>query len=128
MEERWGEGIFVGKRGRSDENIIITEDGQKAVKARSIKYMTKEESWCSEDIEKILATPWKMWVDEMGEPRKVVFYRREDDERENPENLIAAPVPRDVYIMPNDSKLKETGSNQSENVVKQEVSKLAQVS
>ena len=57
VEPRWAEGTWIGKRMRSDEHMIYSED--KIHRARHIKLLPPSESWSSAKIEEIKATQWK---------------------------------------------------------------------
>ena len=54
MKERWGTGIFLGKRGKSDECLVSTEDCT-VVKCISVKLLPENASWEWELVEKILS-------------------------------------------------------------------------
>ena len=85
MEARWEVGIFVGKKVRSDENIIVSMDGTKVVKARSLKYMTENESWDWEAVSKIVVVPWQLAVEEDSVSQEVCFEpRAEEADEERP--------------------------------------------
>ena len=102
MEARWEVGIYVGKKVRSDENIIVSMDGTKVVKARSLKYMTESESWDWEAVSKIAVMPWQLTVEEDSVPREVRFEpRAEEADAERPPEF-SEPVPKDIYIRAGD--------------------------
>ena len=58
MAARWGEGIWVGKRNKTDEHLLIDLATGKLIKARSIKLKVDSESWVPDDIEKVKVTPF----------------------------------------------------------------------
>ena len=66
MEERWTEGIWLGKTARSDEHIIALDNG-KIVKAGAIVTRPERESWCSADVMNIKKAP-----NVAGEPREAI--------------------------------------------------------
>ena len=97
MKERWTEGTFVGKRASSDEYIIILDNGT-VVKARSIKLLPDSQSWNSEVLEGISATPWK---EQAVQKEPEVIHKTEFVEKENP--VVEGPtvydsIPRDFYV------------------------------
>ena len=103
MEPRWFEGIVVGKKTRSDEYIILTLDGKKAVKARSIKLMLESESWDIEAIQRVEVTPWKLNVE--GEKEKVpetVKFQEAEKQDEMKDPVVVELVPKDIYIRKQD--------------------------
>ena len=103
MEARWEEGIYVGKKVRSDENIIVNLEGTKVMQARSLKYLPDSESWDWEAVSRIAVVPWQLKVEEQESvAREVRFEPRaeEADEERPPES--SQPVPKDVYLKPGD--------------------------
>jgi hypothetical protein len=56
--------------------MVILDDG-KIVKARSVKLLPESQSWSSETLENITATPWK-------EQAAVEFVEREGPEEPGP--------------------------------------------
>ena len=92
MQARWSNGVVLGKLWLSDEWIIYTED-DKIVKARSIKYMSEEDSWKAEAIEKIKVTRWKaQFID--GE----IQLDERDTGRPGDEPVARVVIPRDFNI------------------------------
>ena len=57
IESKWRTGIFVGLRERSEELLMMTENG--VFRARSIKRKPEQERWDKEFLEKAVGTPWE---------------------------------------------------------------------
>ena len=55
---RWGEGVYIGIRNRSEEYLIGTKEG--VTKVRTVKRRaTKEEQWNQDMFKSIRGTPWE---------------------------------------------------------------------
>ena len=57
MLERWVPGVWLGKRGLSDEHAVGVEDGSVCVTS-AVRLMPDSESWNIENINKIKGVPW----------------------------------------------------------------------
>jgi len=112
MEPRWEEGIWLGKRVRSDEHIVACTSG-KVMKARSIAMKPLSESWDAAAVMAVKATPWAPGGEKVGEEREgrrraeeevqdAVIVNMPERSRENlvPDPKVREPIPRDIYVMP----------------------------
>ena len=57
LESKWSTGRFVGCVQRTNEMLVMTDRG--VVKARSVKRMTEQERWKTDDWDQIVGTPWE---------------------------------------------------------------------
>jgi hypothetical protein len=98
MQSRWSEGIVLGKKAPSDENIIFDVQG-KIVKARSIKLMPEADSWDGDLVAKIQSTPCKIKPEEEAEvvdgPK---FEVRQEEPQDKEEPVMQEAIPRDFYV------------------------------
>jgi len=114
MKARWDDGIWLGKTINSDEHIVATKDGS-VVKARSVTRKLESESWNAEDVLAVTAVTWKVGKKDGEAAREVRILGPEDeavhdmdnggdDVRGPPDPVFREPVPRDVYVTPENLK------------------------
>ena len=56
LDQRWGDGIWVGKAPMTDEHIILTENGVQ--KARPLHRVPPEERFVTSELKKVRGLPW----------------------------------------------------------------------
>ena len=56
LDARWSSGVWLGKRWRSAEHLIHTDDG--VIHCRAVSRKPIEERWDRQAIESIVASPW----------------------------------------------------------------------
>ena len=57
LQARWEEAIWVGVARKSNEHIVILEDGGSAIRCRTVKRRPITSRWSAERLEEIEVTP-----------------------------------------------------------------------
>ena len=57
LDARWASGTWLGKRWKSTEHLVHTAGGM--IKCRAVKRRPLENRWDREEVEAIVATPWR---------------------------------------------------------------------
>ena len=57
LDARWAPGTWLGKRWKSTEHLVHTANGM--IKCRAVKRRPLESRWDREEVEAIVATPWR---------------------------------------------------------------------
>ena len=112
MDRRWGYGIWLGKRACSDEHIIAHEDGT-IVRTSSVAVLPLSESWKSEIVMNLNATPWNLTGKEMietenhAEPRGGPSTSRSSTTMEEQKN-VGVPQPEAIPGAPRGVHIKHS--------------------
>ena len=61
LNPRWEYGIFVGVRRRSNEVVVVTEEGLE--EARSVKRIPEENRWGEDNLSWVKWAPWRRYRD-----------------------------------------------------------------
>ena len=69
LEDRWGKGIFVGIRSRSQEVMVSTVEG--IWLSRAIKRAPEEERWTEDTVNWVMWAPWHRYQEDENEDGEV---------------------------------------------------------
>jgi hypothetical protein len=58
LSARWGQGLFVGVKAKSNELIIIDGDTKEVKMVRTVRRVPEEQRWKAEYLEWVEAVPW----------------------------------------------------------------------
>ena len=94
----WDDGVFLGVKGTTGEYIIGDVKG--VWRTRTVRRKPESERWSRKNIGRVVATPWKMKVDEAGDGEEMrTAVRVMDKDYVDAETREAhEKVPRNVYI------------------------------
>jgi len=60
LNPRWGFGMFVGVRTKSNELIVIDGETPKVVYARTVRGVPEEQRWDVKHLEWVVMVPWNL--------------------------------------------------------------------
>ena len=95
MKERWGSGVWLGKKWASDEHLVSMGNG-KIVRARDVRPMPEDQAFDREMLLGVRGTPSNPSAAEDVEEGDLPEVPRAPIPR--PEQPVAPPVPRRVII------------------------------
>jgi hypothetical protein len=58
INARWGYGLFIGVRVRSNELIIVDQETQDIKYVRTVRRVPEEQRWSASNLEWVQAVPW----------------------------------------------------------------------
>ena len=58
LNARWGNGLFLGVRSRSNELIVVDEESKELKYVRTVKRVPEEQRWNPDNLEWVTMVPW----------------------------------------------------------------------
>ena len=103
MGERWREGVWLGKRWTSGEDIVARKEDGRVVRTNAVKLLPVDHL-TPERLDDIVGTPWDPAV--KGDERQMEIKRnfltdaerRELQQEVDPQVVPGAPIPRSTRI------------------------------
>ena len=97
MGSKWIEGVWLGKKGDTDEHMVFSNNELKLV--RSARPMTKDKKWNLELINSIRITPLRTTSPESSQPYLPIFPQHDREPEPRPDIPASAPIPRRVQVL-----------------------------
>ena len=60
MNARWGYGLFIGVRTKSNELIVVDQETRDIKYVRTVRRVPEEQRWSADNLEWVRAVPWNM--------------------------------------------------------------------
>ena len=60
MNARWGYGLFIGVRTKSNELVVVDQETRDIKYVRTVRRVPEEQRWSADNLEWVRAVPWNM--------------------------------------------------------------------